>query len=321
MTNSPSVLLKDLHVSFLRRLLFSKGSYEQVLTFPIRTNTYYWGLSALYLLNGLNSIDSDAKSQIIDEIVQSQTSEGGLAGHVGGDAHIHYTLSGIQALILLDAFDRLNHDRIATWIATLQKEDGSFMADKWGEVDTRFVYCALASLSLIRHLEVVDVGKAVDWLRKCQNFDGGFGVVEGCESHAGQVFTCVGALAIANALEKIDKDGLGFWLSERQDPTGGFNGRPEKLPDVCYSWWVGAPIAIIGKQNWVDADKLEEFVLASQDPQDGGISDRPGNVADPFHTFLGVAGLSLFGKLDVPRMNPIYALPIEVVERHFGSFE
>jgi geranylgeranyl transferase type-2 subunit beta len=319
MTAVPQILLKDLHIAFLRRLLFSKGSYEQIITFPIRTNTYYWGLSALYLLNGLDSIDADAKSAIIDEIVRSQTTDGGISGHLGGDAHIHYTLSGIQALILLDAFDRLDHDRIANWIATLQLPDGSFMGDKWGEVDTRFVYCALASLALIRRLDVVDTRKAVEWLRKCQNFDGGFGVVEGCESHAGQVFTCVGALVIANAIDEIDKDGLGFWLSERQDPKGGFNGRPEKLPDVCYSWWVGAPIATIGKQNWVDADKLEEFVLSSQDPQDGGIADRPGNVADPFHTFLGMAGLSLFGKLDVPRMNPVYALPVEVVERHFAS--
>ena len=34
------------------------------------------------------------------------------------------------------------------------------------------------------------------------------------------------------------------WLSERQTKSGGLNGRPEKLPDVCYSWyiveWIGA---------------------------------------------------------------------------------
>ena len=39
-------------------------------------------------------------------------------------------------------------------------------------------------------------------------------------------------------------------------------------------------------------DKLEEFLLSSQDAEDGGIGDRPGNFADPFHTFLGIGGLS-----------------------------
>jgi geranylgeranyl transferase type-2 subunit beta len=169
----------------------------------------------------------------------------------------------------------------------------------------------------LNRLDVVDTHKAAQWLKTCQNFDGGFGVVEGCESHAGQVFTSIAALSIVGALDQIDHAALGFWLSERQDPKGGFNGRPEKLPDVCYSWWVGAPIAIIGKQLWVDAAKLKEFVLSAQDKDDGGIADRPGNIADPFHTFLGMAGLTLFDQLEgVPKMNPVFALPEEVVSRY-----
>lgn len=35
--------------------------------------------------------------------------------------------------------------------------------------------------------------------------------------------------------------------------------------------------------------------LGLQDPEHGGIADRPDNVADVFHTFFGVAGLSLLG--------------------------
>lgn len=310
-------LLKDKHIDFLLKMLNTKDSYEQMLTIPIRTNTYYWGLSALYLLGAMDRID---KNEIITYIKQCQTKEGGIAGNVGHDPHIHQTLSAIQVLILFDTLDEIDQTAVVNWIASLQLPDGSFMGDKWGEVDTRFVYCALASLSLLGRLDAVDVQKAVEWIKKCQNFDGGFGVVEGCESHAGQVFTALGALAIADSMDTIDQDSLGFWLSERQDPKGGFNGRPEKLPDVCYSWWVGSSIAMINKKNWVDADKLEEFVLSAQDKDDGGISDRPGNFADPFHTFLGMAGLSLFGKLDVPTMDPIYALPVEVLERHWAKF-
>ena len=29
----------------------------------------------------------------------------------------------------------------------------------------------------------------------------------------------------------------------------GLNGRPEKLPDVCYSWWVLASLAILNRQQ------------------------------------------------------------------------
>ena len=47
-------------------------------------------------------------------------------------------------------------------------------------------------------------------------------------------------------------DQLGWWLCERQLPSGGLNGRPEKLPDVCYSWWVLASLSIIGRTHWID---------------------------------------------------------------------
>ena len=30
------------------------------------------------------------------------------------------------------------------------------------------------------------------------------------------------------------------------------SGRPEKLPDVCYSWWVLASLSIIGRLHWID---------------------------------------------------------------------
>ena len=37
---------------------------------------------------------------------------------------------------------------------------------------------------------------------------------------------------------------------------GGFNGRPEKLEDVCYSWWVGASLAMIRRLHWVDGGEI-----------------------------------------------------------------
>jgi len=52
-----------------------------------------------------------------------------------------------------------------------------------------------------------------------------------------------------------------------------------------------------------------------QDAEDGGISDRPEDAVDVFHTFFGVAGLSLMGYEGLAPVDPIYALPVSVVER------
>tara|TARA_B110000285_G_C14999391_1_gene550629 strand:+ start:698 stop:961 length:264 start_codon:yes stop_codon:yes gene_type:complete len=83
----------------------------------------------------------------------------------------------------------------------------------------------------------------------------------GAESHAAYVFCCVGAIKMMGYESLIDKDKLGQWLSRRQTLTGGFNGRPEKLPDVCYSWWILSSCYMIDRQNWINLDKLKEYIL------------------------------------------------------------
>jgi geranylgeranyl transferase type-2 subunit beta len=199
------------------------------------------------------------------------------------------------------------------------------------------------------------VGRCAAHVLRCRNFDGGFGAQPGGESHAGQVFTCVGVLALARGLgwrwsggeccEGDEGEGgggwagegdeggsdnaqgrdrpllpgadlLAWWLCERQTPSGGLNGRPEKLQDVCYSWWCAASLAMLGRLAWVDARSLAAFVLACQDARRGGISDRPDDAADVYHTFFGLAGLGLLrwpGVVD--EVDPAFALPRHVVER------
>lgn len=208
-------------------------------------------------------------------------------------------------------------------IARLQDPaTGAFAGDEWGETDTRFLYGALNALSLLQLVHLVDLPKAIDYVQACVNFDGGYGVCPGAESHAGQIFTCVGALAIAGRLDLVDRDRLGGWLSERQLDNGGLNGRPEKLEDVCYSWWVVSSLAMIERMHWIDVDKLAKFILRCQvglglvsyadslansnkDPEMGGIADRPGDMVDVFHTVFGIAGLSLLGFPSLKEVDPV----------------
>ena len=52
-----------------------------------------------------------------------------------------------------------------------------------------------------------------------------------------------------------------------------------------------------------------------QDEHDGGISDRPEDAVDVFHTFFGIAGLSLLGYQGLQQVDPAFALPADVVQR------
>ncbi|KAG0255857.1 hypothetical protein DFQ27_006030, partial [Actinomortierella ambigua] len=202
-------------------------------------------------------------------------------------------------------------------IVSLQNEDGSFSGDEWGETDTRFVFCAVLCLSLLRRLDDkrLNLDKAIEYIVRCRNFDGGFGSSPGGESHSAQVYVCVGTLTILNALHHVDADQLGWWLSERQLKNGGLNGRPEKLEDVCYSWWVLSSLSMIKRLHWIDADKLAHFILTAQDTETGGFSDRPGNMVDVYHTNFGLAGLSLLGYPGLAPVDPVYCMPRTVIQR------
>lgn len=205
-------------------------------------------------------------------------------------------------------------------MADLQNRNtGTFAGDEWGEEDTRFLYGALNALSLLGLLSLVDVNKAVDHVVACSNFDGGYGASPGAESHAAQIFTCVATLAIADRLDLVNTDKLAGWLSERQTPGGGLNGRPEKAEDVCYSWWVLSSLEMIGRTHWIDRDSLFAFILRCQDTEKGGISDRPGNMVDVWHTNFGIAGLSVLGYPGLEEIDPRYCMPRATIERVLGQ--
>jgi geranylgeranyl transferase type-2 subunit beta len=100
------------------------------------------------------------------------------------------------------------------------------------------------------------------------------------------------------------KKQLAGWLASRQTSNGGLNGRPEKLEDVCYSWWVGSSLAMLGSLHWIDQDRLVGFILNCQS-EDGGLADRKGHAVDVFHTLFGITGLSLVGWGGVEEIDPV----------------
>ncbi|KAJ4344509.1 Rab geranylgeranyltransferase [Didymosphaeria variabile] len=302
-------LYVDKHVSYIQSLDTRKDELEYWLTEHLRLNGLYWGMTALHLLGHPEALPRDG---ILKFVFSCLHESGGFGAAPGHDAHMLYTCSAVQIIATLDAFDKLEahmeHGRrkVGQWIASLQDpETGTFAGDEWGEKDTRFIFNAFLSLSLLGLLDLVNVDKAVQHINSCVNFDGAYGTSPGAESHSGQVYTCVGALTIADRLDLVNQERLGAWLSERQLKNGGLNGRPEKTEDVCYSWWVMSSLAMINKLHWIDGEKLTAFILGCQDPDLGGLSDRPGDMVDVFHTHFGIAGLSLLKYPGLAEVDPV----------------
>ncbi|KAG0342924.1 hypothetical protein BG000_011498 [Podila horticola] len=311
---SSSELLLEQHIKYIKELDTKKNDLEYWLTEHLRVNGLYWGTTALHLLGHPAALDQD---QIVEYLVNCQHDNGGFGGHIDHDPHILSTLSAVQVLITYDRLDAINVDRVVDYITSLHNPDGTFSGDAWGETDTRFIFCALNCLSLLKRLDDkrLNLEKTTEYIVRCRNFDGGFGSSPGGESHAAQVYVCVGSLTILGGQQHIDADQLGWWLSERQLKNGGLNGRPEKLEDVCYSWWVLSSLSMLKRVHWIDGAKLTKFILEAQDTETGGISDRPGNLPDVFHTNFGICGLSLLGYPGLVAVDPIYCMPRHVIQR------
>uniref|UniRef100_A0A0K0FU40 Geranylgeranyl transferase type-2 subunit beta n=1 Tax=Strongyloides venezuelensis TaxID=75913 RepID=A0A0K0FU40_STRVS len=306
-TDSPTVLLKDLHSSFILKYAESKDSYEYIMSAHLRMSGIYWCCGAMDIIGHLDKMNrDDILKFIFGECYDSKS--GGFRASEGNDPHLLSTLSAIQLLIMFKALDQLDKDAVARFVKARVNGDGSVSGDESNELDTRFSFCALASMYLIGKINEINSDKIIEYVMRCYNYDGGFGTRPGSESHAGQIYCCLGSLSVTGKLDLIDKEKTAEWLAYRQCHSGGLNGRPEKLPDVCYGWWVLSSLAMLGKLHWIDKESLVRFTLASQDNETGGFADRPGDYPDPFHTVFGLSALSLLNEPDLESIDPVFCM-------------
>ena len=312
----PTELLLEKHLKYLQSM--EKTKDKNAIGFftneHIKMSALFWGISALNLIN---AIDTHDKEKTIEFIKSCENESGGYSGNVGQDSHITFTQYALLILAQLGRLDIVNCEKVAKYVGSLQNEDGSFKGDTYTETDSRFSYCAVSILNILNKLtdSYINIKKATEFVLSCQNFDGGFGSIPGAESHGAYCFVCIGFLSVTNQLNLLDKVKTGKWLAERQTHLGGFNGRPEKLPDVCYSWWVLSSMSMIGAEGYIDKNLLIKFILECQDDELGGIGDRPGNCHDIFHTFFGLCGLSLLHYGNLKLIDATYAIPVENVKQ------
>ncbi|XP_032726021.1 geranylgeranyl transferase type-2 subunit beta isoform X4 [Lontra canadensis] len=222
---------------------------------------------------------------------------------------------GLTVMDLMGQLHRMNREEILTFIKSCQHECGGISASIGHDPHLLYTLSAVQILTLYDSINVIDVNKVVEYVQSLQKEDGSFAGDIWVATLALLIYCCTGFLAITSQLHQVNSDLLGWWLCERQLPSGGLNGRPEKLPDVCYSWWVLASLKIIGRLHWIDREKLRSFILACQDEETGGFADRPGDMVDPFHTLFGIAGLSLLGEEQIKPVSPVFCMPEEVLRR------
>jgi len=209
------------------------------------------------------------------------------------------TYCALATLVILgDDLKRVDKGSILKGMRQLQSPDGSFMPTIFGgETDMRLVYCAVAVSKLLNDWSGMDKDKCARFIRNSLTYEGAFGQCPGAEAHGGSTFCALASLKLMSKLDETmsqeEQDRLVRWCLMRFE--NGFCGRPNKDEDTCYSFWIGACLVILDKFQFIEDQRLLDFILMAQEER-GGLAKVPDFYSDPIHTYLGFAGLTFIDR-------------------------
>ncbi|XP_054823051.1 geranylgeranyl transferase type-1 subunit beta isoform X2 [Prosopis cineraria] len=288
---------KDRHITFLQ-MMYQLLPPPYQLQEINRLTLAYFVISGLDILGALDRVDKDAVANWVLSLQvrprnKADRHSGQFFGFLGSrtsqfppvvnrdllpnNSHLASTYCAL-AILKIVGYKLSNNDfeSLLTSMRNLQQPDGSFMPIHTGaETDLRFVYCAAAISFMLDDWSGMDKERAKDYILHCQSYDGGFGLVPGAESHGGATYCAIASLRLMGFLEDdllsgsamssvIDVPLLLDWLVQRLGTDGGFQGRPNKVSDTCYAFWIGAVLRILGGHKFIDKGALRGFLLACQ---------------------------------------------------------
>lgn len=308
-----------------------------------RVTLLYFSVSTLAMCKQLSRIDA---GKVIDYIYhwhlqRIAPSSTGREGFMGGSylaeppsnsvgevqrkvfyAHIANTYSALNTLVILgDPLERIDRQGILEAVAILQKEDGSFNASKdEGENDMRFAYCAVSIAYLLHGLGHINVPLLLAYVRSCLSYEGAFSQRPFEECHAGSTYCALALLHLLGEIEGekffsvLEKERLKAWLAQRQ--STGFQGRVNKDPCTCYSFWVAASLAILDGVSLINMETARGYIHLAHSGYGGYARERQG-YPDLLHTYMGITGLSLVGCEGLDEIHPSLNIPIGCLPAHF----
>ncbi|KAL6121737.1 hypothetical protein NUSPORA_01297 [Nucleospora cyclopteri] len=315
---------KKVQTSYIKTTIKQKNYLYYLMT-PAKLTTVYWAVNSLKIMN--DPYFYEIKDEVLKRVQDCYCSNGGFSPNKKYPPTIYFTLSALQILFLYESdfyfTNKFNSIKTAEFIKSMQIPTGAFQNDEFGDIDTRIDCCAILSLKLLELLEKKNFDKSglkeplngnkkyfnmerfVEHILNCFNIDGGAGQFENTESHSAQVFCCISALRTLGLLNSIDLEKVEEFIIYRQSQSGGFCGRLNKEADVCYSFWSFAVLKMIEEhkkeENKIDRTKFRNFIFSCKH-ENGGFSDKPGNVPDMFHQMFSLAALSL---LDEEGLNKV----------------
>eukprot|EP00040_Diaphanoeca_grandis_P044554 m.12730 g.12730 ORF g.12730 m.12730 type:complete len:399 (-) comp9419_c0_seq1:95-1291(-) len=301
-------LNRELHITYLKKGLLAMPQSFTCLD-ASRPWLVYWIIHSLDLLGV--QLSSEEQSSCLTLLSRCQSPEGGFAGGPGQLAHLAPTYAAVNSLAIIgteEAYKIIDRRKLITWLRKLREPSGGWQMHEDGELDVRGAYCAASTCVLLGVPTAELFENTAEWVVRCQTFDGGISAVPSTEAHGGYAFCGLAAVDLLGLGHKLNLPLLLSWTTSRQMRfEGGFQGRPNKLVDGCYSFWVGGVFPLLSKLLFTDNEQkqkqiqphelcswaaLSDYILYCCQDIRGGLRDKPEKSRDYYHTCYCLSGLS-----------------------------
>lgn len=309
----------DGHIDFFTTCLKEGFPHEYTSMDTQRMTAVYFSLSALDMLGALHHVD---RPKVIEAVYAWQLSGSTPehSGFVGTSSlgrclccedgsgqgsccplkgHLAMAYTSLASLVILgDDLSRVNRSALLAQLAVLQQPDGCFVASAdEGECDMRFLYCACVISHLLGDWSAVDIPRATQFVLSCVTYEGGLALRPGSEAHGGSCYCGLASLMLMQSLPRAEQCKPGFraaleeFCAKRQQC--GFQGRTNKAPDSCYSFWHGGSLHMLDAFTFCDMQGTARFLLRDCQFCFGGFSKLPKGYPDVLHSYYSLCWLAM----------------------------
>jgi protein farnesyltransferase subunit beta len=293
----------------------------------------FYSLFPFRVLGFDKSPEFPAIQQRMVQFLSHRRSHGLFSGFPDDNIHMVTSHAGISGVALIgtdEAYELIDRQSAYREILACKLPNGAFRSSRGMEHDVRSTFCAILIAAVLNILTPELTENVAEYVLSCECYDGGISPRPGLESHGGYVHCGVGLMKLLNRLDDLNLNQLVRWIATRQlEFSGGFCGRAHKLPDSCYTWWIGSTAKLIaehlGIPSFWNEDGIAKFVLRIFQDITGGFTSRPPVRVDAFHTLYALAGLCACGRkqedVELPELDTLIACPKELMERMKAYFQ
>ncbi|KAH8900930.1 prenyltransferase and squalene oxidase [Thozetella sp. PMI_491] len=205
-------------------------------------------------------------------------------------------------------------EKLVKYISSTQTYDGGLAGSQKDEPHSGYAYCAVSALSLLdRPLEggkvsepskavqagIRDIPALVHWLASRQ-----FVYLEPSEDEDDDEED--------NPVHPASLDDL---ILDEKTSLVGFNGRCNKVADTCYTWWAAGTLANLGYDGLIQVGPARRFLLQKTQHVIGGFGKKAGSPPDVYHSFMGLAALSVLGDPSLNAFDATLAVTVETAKK------